>query len=331
MRRFGAYNRMTVRVLDACNCAFVVRGSTCEISLPGILAVQVLDVALFKGVIEKIGDNGRSFLNANAVECAIPWQENKHTLLVEHLPLPLPTAKGEDAPFVIYTGFLGGATFPGVHRVFSPWTKLKDVSRKTGMEERRLELTIVQRQWNTQAEAMNQPEPRTMKVTIWNDQCQQLLAGNDLDEWTAIMEVHFIPVFIVCRVDPTYSTPEVIALTSLGVQWDLRAYLEKSALRVPRDFVAVYFDEAAAAPMTDVLNVSFLGQIPPLVKDVEWTFYVLTSNPDHIKDLDTLQAEFPDYCTAVFWAVRSSEPTATATAAVATAAPAKKKIKENPK
>ncbi len=294
---------------------------TLSVSVPAaqhvVSGVQALDKVLVRGCHEKTISDGRVFLNATGCERLAMWSDDEQRALLasEHVPLPLP-AEGKGVPFTLYSGTTALQSVPGLHRIATPahWTEF--TWTKDGVDVRRLSITLVQRQWSTADEVQSDPEPLVLRLLLWDDVCQQLPGGGlttDMTVWKAVMAVHFVPFYAACCVDVRFSTPGIIALSALAVQWDLARYLESDAgLAVPLDAMRSFFPASAASKAKksvvavayragDVVNVSQLGALPAGCE--AWRFYALTSDPKHVTDVTALRECFPARCSAVFLAI----------------------------
>lgn len=196
------------------------------VQVPGkVASADVLDVVSVEGCVAVTSKNdGRVNLNAQEVTRVTPWKDlvTKDKLAKEHVEMPDDDQKYGPPCLIYCDSVVPYATVPGLRRKVQPdHAELTWVSNKTFKEERRLSFQIVQRQWKTEDEFKAGPEPLSMQLKVWEDQCRQLglTKDGDLKSWKALMAVHQIPFYALVRVNGEYSRGRpTISLSTMAVQ-----------------------------------------------------------------------------------------------------------------
>lgn len=236
--------------------------------------VQTLDSVVLEGCQESNSrQDGRTFLNTQSVLVTKPWREvcTGNALSIEHVVKPQEGSRYGPA-FILSTESY--AMFPGVHRVVNWWNDDQTMiwnNSKTNKNERRLTVQITQRQWETEEEARDNPEPLHLKMLIWEDQ-QCPLLPKDLKKWKPIMQKHHIPFYAMCCVDSDYSTLSEVSLATIGVQWDIRRYLEETCPKMSLEQVQESIPKSVQQDEGDVVNVSETKKVPT---GPGWKYYKL--------------------------------------------------------
>ncbi len=266
----GDRARLQLRVPEGHVVSALVSHGVVSLSVPStaLAVVDVLDEVRVVDCVERTAADGRVFLNATTVVRATPWT---HLDTNEPVPMPLPV-DGKGPVFLIRWATGGTATAPGVHRVLATWELVPNVT------DRRLRTTLVHRQWVTLKEAPD-AQPLTLSLTLWDNFCRQLPGDGltpDLALWKRVMPHHVVPFTAACCVDARFCKPGVSALSILGIQWELQAYLEEKcttvALKDMQDLFPSRKAAAAAAPTTTTLLV-ITGQLP--ADPTQWRYYAM--------------------------------------------------------
>ena len=270
--------------------------------------VEPMDEILLEGCTESAPStkDGRVFLNAKTVRRVKPWSlvvaDKELAASVRHHIL-LPTIDGErfGPVFLMYSGTetepVSFATSPGFHRAVrwdtaeQTWTKYD-----TQQQQRRLTVHFEQRQWDS-LEDMAESVPRKLDMTIWDEHCQHL-PGNgltqNLDLWSALMQIHHIPFYALARVDSNFCKDNNtrLAVSVLALQWDVAAYLKSSSLPVSLTLETVKQilgleeeEEGGVAKKGEVINVSATMRIPT---GAGWTYFALTTDSDDVTAINSV-------------------------------------------
>ncbi len=270
-------------------------GTTVYVSIPKqVIAdakVECMDDVLVAGCYENESNDGRVFLNAQSVRRIAPWTEKVRPDLLARDHVVVPQDGGHMGPtFIIYSGSFTAPvtykTFPGLFRM-AEWstTELTWINKRK-VEERRLQMSFQQRQWQTEQEARSNPAPISMTMKIWDNQCRQL-PGNGLtksmDVWKAIMAVNPIPFYAMVAVNTEYARNDgVLPLFTFAMQWDLRAYFEQSCVKMSVEMMRKLVPKSAPAAgggQADIVNVSDTGMVPV---GPNWQYYAMTADPTNI-------------------------------------------------
>lgn len=247
-------------------------------------ALEVLDEVRVE-CVERISAKGTVYLNPIAVERVTPWTQRDTT---ESVPMPLPVV-GTGPLFVLRWAPVAINSAPGIHRKLVTWGLMP------GGNDRRLEVTLVQRQWTTFAEA-HTTQLLTVTLVIWNDQCLQLPGPGltpDLALWKRVMPHHVVPFTAACRVNAKYCGPGKISLLIVAIQWELQAYVEDQCPELSLAAMQALFKrQARAAPAAPIVSITAMGELPP--DPTHWRFYALC----------TPNTQEPATSNAIFVAVR---------------------------
>lgn len=246
--------------------------------------IQVLDRVELLECSEKTRLNdGTSYWVGQSVRRIAPWTEvceDRILLGAEHIPHPLPTS-GKGRPFLMYVTPQVEQLYecdPGLHRDTMWLAKNVSFKRDGGKEAPCVEVSFVQTQW-TFHEELEEGTAVTVscRMRIWDDACRQLNLTHDITAWKALMAVNPIPFLVAACVDANYKREDGVSLQALGIQWDLRCYLENSCQEIDETTLKMLLPKAQPAAATahdEIVNVTQTLQIPPSHR-----FYVMTSDP----------------------------------------------------
>ncbi len=260
--------------------AKVDAGEPIFISVPACNGREVapMEVVVLEGCEEKTLNDGRVFLNAKSVRQVKPWTQvvsDKAIMSKEFIPMPIPTA-GKGLPFLICSGTPTDpvlvASFPGFRR---------RIKWNTQNDEPRLEVTFKQWHWNTRSDVREDMPYLTMKMVLWDEQCQQLLLGGKMaaDRLRAIVKANPVPFYASVCVDGNYSNDKEnkLSLSTLAVHWDLRTYLENSCVELSAKGMQTLVPATTSAKDLgqDIINVSATCKVPLGAK---WRYYAMSAN-----------------------------------------------------
>ena len=262
-------------------------------------SAEPMDVVVVEGCEESSSSDGRVFLNAQSIRMVKSWRDTVGESMQHVLP---------ESPFIIYSGTpkepaSSGVVAPGYHRVIE-WdpSKLTWVSTRNRKEERRLKVTMTQRQWNTDSDLRSDPKPIKMSMFIWEDQCAQLGVTSDLTVWKDLMRCNPVPFYAMVAENKTYGKKNgELSLSTFAVQWDLSTYLTKHCVALPFDTVRKLIKGTTSSSDQQIVNMTECGSAPT---GSGWRYFAMTADPTNIKTPDQV---VDARCAKVLFAVRSMD------------------------
>jgi hypothetical protein len=267
-------------------------------------SAEPMDLVVVEGCEEASSSDGRVFLNAQTFRVVKRWRD----VVAESTQHMLTSSQPIGPPFVIYSGTptepaTSGAVAPGYHRAIT-WdpTKLTWVSSRNRAEERRLTVSMTQRQWNTDSELRANPTPIKMSMFIWEDQCAQLGVTSDLAIWKAIMRCNPVPFYAMVAENKAFAKKSgELSLSTYAVQWDLSTYLTKRCVALPLDMVRRLIKGTSSGTDQQIVNMTETGSAPT---GTGWRYYAMTADPTNVTTADeVVEAR----CAKVLFAVRIPE------------------------